>query len=127
MPVGASTGRIELDATGRVVLSATDFTVVAVPTITTVAPTTVLPPARITLSGSALDGVREVRLNALTLTIASRTPTSLAVDVPSGAASGTLTVVDTAGVARPLSQPITVTGPLSISSYSPASIVTGQT
>lgn len=126
VPVGASTGRIELDATGRVVLSATDFTVVAVPAITTVAPTTVLPPARITLSGSGLDGVREVRLNELALTIANRTPTSLAVDVPSGAASGNLTLVDTAGVARPVAQPLTVSGPLSISSYSPASIVTGQ-
>jgi len=126
VPVGASTGRIELDATGRVVLSTTDFTVVAVPAVTTIAPTTVLPPARITLSGSALDGVREVRLNALVLTISNRTPTSLAVDVPSGAASGNLTLVDTAGVARPLSQPITVSGPLSISSYSPAAIVTGQ-
>jgi len=126
VPVGASTGRIELDATGRVILSATDFTVVAVPAVTAVAPTTVLPPARITLTGSALDGVREVRLNALALTIANRTPTSLAVDIPSGAASGALSVIDTAGVARPVAQPITVSGPLSISSYSPASIVTGQ-
>lgn len=126
VPAGASTGRIELSASGRVTLSATDFTVIAVPSITSVAPTTVIPPARIALTGSALDAVREVRLNALVLTIAARTPTRLDVDVPNGAASGTLSLVDTAGVARPVSQPITVTGPLAITSFSPASIVTGQ-
>ena len=67
------------------------------------------------------------RLNTLTLTIATRTATSLGVDVPTGAASGTLTVVDTAGVARPLSQTITIAGAVAVSTFSPATIVTGQT
>ncbi|HQR21233.1 MAG TPA: IPT/TIG domain-containing protein [Burkholderiaceae bacterium] len=126
VPAGAGTGRIELSAAGRVVLSATDFTVVAVPTVTTVTPTTVIPPARIALNGAALDSVRDVRLNALTLNVAARTPNRIDVDVPNGATSGTLTLVDTAGVERPVAQPITVTGPLAISSFSPATIVTGQ-
>jgi hypothetical protein len=126
VPTGSSTGRIELNAAGRVVLSATDFTVMAVPAVTAVTPTTVLPPGTITLSGTALDAVREVRLNAMVLAIGTRTPTSLVVDVPGGAASGMLTLVDTAGVARPVAQSITISGPLAINSFAPASIVTGQ-
>ena len=127
VPAAARTGRIELGAAGRTVLSPSDFTVVLIPTVTAIAPTTVVPPGRITLTGTGLDLVREVRLNALTLTIATRTATSLGVDVPTGAASGTLTVVDTAGVARALSQTITIAGAVTVSTFAPATIVTGQT
>jgi hypothetical protein len=126
VPPGASTGRIELNAAGRVVLSVTDFTVLAIPVVSSVTPTTVVPPARITLNGTALDNVREVRLNSMTLAIGTRTSTSLEVDVPLGAASGTLQVVDTSGIARPVAQSIIVSGPLAIASFSPTSIVTGQ-
>ena len=127
VPASARSGRIELNAAGRVLLSETDFTVMSVPAVTSVTPTTLLPPGRITLAGSALDLVREVRLNTLVLTITTRTPTSLAVDVPAGAMSGPLTLVDTAGIVRPLAQLITIAGPVTISTFSPASIVTGQT
>ena len=127
VPASARTGRIELNAAGRVLLSETDFTVMSIPAVTSVTPTTLLPPGRITLAGTGLDLVREVRLNALVLTISTRTPTSLAVDVSAGAMSGTLTLVDSAGVARPLAQLITIAGPVTLSSFSPASIVTGQT
>ncbi|HTN48269.1 MAG TPA: IPT/TIG domain-containing protein [Burkholderiaceae bacterium] len=126
VPAGASTGRIELSAAGTVVLSASDLTVVAVPVIASVTPTTVIPPARITIAGTALDAVREVKLGGITLAIATRTPTSLGVDVPATATSGTLTLVDNDGISRPSAQRITVTGPLRISSFSPQSIVTGQ-
>lgn len=127
VPASARTGRIELNAAGRVLLSEIDFTVMSVPAVTSATPTTLLPPGRITLAGTSLDLVREVRLGALVLPIATRTPTALAVDVPAGAMSGTLTLVDTAGVARPLAQTITIAGPVTMSSFSPATIVTGQT
>ena len=126
VPRGASTGRIELGVEGAVLLSASDLTVVAVPTITSVTPTTVIPPASITIAGTALDGVREVRLGARTLEIESRTPTRLVVEVPTSVTSGTLALIDSSGVSRPYAQRITVTGPLAISSFSPASVVTGQ-
>ena len=126
VPAAARSGRIELSASGRVVLSASDYTVMAIPAVTSVAPTTLLPPGRLTLGGRDLDRVSEVRLNAQTLVLGARSATSLVVDVPAGAASGTLTIVDAAGVARPLAQPITIVGPVAITSFSPASIVTGQ-
>jgi hypothetical protein len=127
VPAAARSGRIELNVPGRVLTSAADYTVLTAPSVTAIAPTTVVPPARVTLSGAALELVREVRLNALTLPIATRSSSSLAVDVPTGAATGTLALVDSAGVTRPLAQTLTIAGPLTVSSFAPASIVTGQT
>lgn len=127
VPLTASTGRVELGGSGRVVISATDLAVLMVPTVATVAPTTVAAPGRLTLTGVNLDQVREARLGATILAIASRSATSLALDVPGGATSGTLTLVDTSGSARTVAQPITVVAPLAIASFTPATIVTGQT
>jgi IPT/TIG domain len=127
VPITATTNRVELGAAGRVVLSAADLTVLLVPVVTSVAPTTVVAPGRVTLSGANLDLVREARLATLALNIATRSATSLVLDVPGNAASGTLSLVDNAGVTRTVAQPITVVGPLAISSFAPATIVTGQT
>jgi hypothetical protein len=126
VPSGAQTGRIELSGLGRTVLSASDFTVTAIPLVTAVAPTSVLTGGRVTLTGTSLDLVREVRLNATVLPIVSQSATSIAVDVVAGATSGVLTLVDTMGVARALTQQVSVVAPMTITSFSPASIVTGQ-
>ena len=127
VPLTATTSRIELSAAGRVVLSASDLTVQLVPIVTGVAPTTVVAPGRVTLTGVNLDLVREARLGTLTLNIATRSATSLVLDVPGTAASGTLTLVDTLGATRTVAQPVTVVGQIAISSFAPATIVTGQT
>jgi hypothetical protein len=127
VPLTASTNRVELGASGRVVLSATDLTVLLVPTVAAITPTTVAAPGRLTLTGVNLDLVREARLGSTLLTIATQSATSLALDVPGGAASGILTLVDAAGTTRPLAQPIAVVAPLTITSFTPTTIVTGQT
>jgi hypothetical protein len=127
VPAAARSGRIELNLPGRVLTTTADYTVLTAPSVAAVTPTTVLPPARLTLTGAALDLVREVRLNALALPVVSRSSSSVVVDVPTGATSGTLTLLDAAGVARPLPQPITVAGALGVTSFAPATIVTGQT
>ena len=127
VPITATTSRVELGAAGRVVLSAADLTVLLVLVVTSVAPTTVVAPGRVTLSGANLDLVREARLANLALNIATRSATSLVLDVPGSAASGTLSLVDNAGATRTVAQPITVVGPLAISSFAPATILTGQT
>ncbi len=127
VPLTATTSRIELSSAGRVVLSASDLTVQLVPIVTGVAPTTVVAPGRVTLTGVNLDLVREARLGTLTLNIAARSATSLVLDVPGTAASGTLTLVDTLGATRTVAQPVTVVGQIAISSFAPATIVTGQT
>jgi hypothetical protein len=127
MPTGSRSGPIELSVAGRVLLTPSDFTISTVPVVATLAPTVVIPPARVTLTGTSLDMVREVRLNALVLSIASRTSTSLVVEVPGGAASGRLSLLDADGVVRAVPQALAVSGPISVSSFSPAAIVTGQT
>ena len=73
VPAGAQTGRIELTAAGRTVLSVLDFTVSGVPQVTSLSPTSVLPGGRVTLSGSSLDRVAQVRVNSTVLPIASQT------------------------------------------------------
>ena len=118
--------RIELSGLGRTALSAGDFTVTAIPVVTAVTPTSVLAAGRITLTGTGLDLVREVRLNSTVLTIVSQSTTSLVVDLVAGATSGVLTLVDAGGTARAVAQQVTIVAPMAITSFSPASIVTGQ-
>jgi hypothetical protein len=126
VPQGAQTGRIELTVPGRSVLSSADFIVNLVPQLTSLSPTSVLPGARVTLTGSNLDRVAEVRVNTAVLPIVTQAPASMTVDVPPAATSGTVTLVDTGGTARPQSQQLTVVAPMSLTSFSPLSVVTGQ-
>lgn len=127
VPANAQSGRIELAGGGRSVLSAGDFTVGWIPEVASLAPSSVLPNGRVALSGSNLDRVAQVRVNATVFPIASQSPTALAVDVPSNATSGTLTLVDTEGAVRPQSQQLTVVAPMTLGSFSPSAIVAGQT
>jgi hypothetical protein len=126
VPAGAQTGRIELTSPGQTVLSASDFTVSDVPQLVSVSPSSVLPGGRVTLSGTNLDRVSLVQLNATVLPIVTQTPTAIAVDVPAAATTGLITLVDGAGVPRLQSQQLTVLQPMSLSSFAPTSIVTGQ-
>ncbi len=126
VPPGAQTGRIEVTAAGRTVLSTSDFTVPGVPQVTSLSPTSVLPGGRVTMSGSNLDRVGQVRVNSTVLPIASQTASALVVDVPQGAASGTITLIDSDGTSRPQSQQLTVVAPMTFASFDPTSVVAGQ-
>ena len=95
-----------------------------VPQVTSVTPTTIAPPARITATGVNLDAVAQARLGSVVLAIASQSSTSLALDVPTGASTGFLTLVDSSGTARQAAQQITVLGPVTIAAFSPASVLT---
>jgi hypothetical protein len=126
VPQGAQTGRIELNASGRTVLSSTDFTVNFIPQLTSLSPASVLPGGRVTLNGSNLDRVTEVRVNATVLPIVTKAPTAMTVDVPATATSGTVTLVDVGGTSRPQSQQLTVVAPMTLTSFAPTTVVTGQ-
>jgi hypothetical protein len=126
VPPGAQSGRIELTAAGRSVLSSADFTVNFIPQLSSLSPTAVLPGARVTLNGSNLDRVTQVRVNATTLPIVSQAAASMTVEVPATATSGTVTLVDAGGTAHPQSQQLTVLAPMTLTSFAPTSIVTGQ-
>lgn len=77
------------------------------------------------MTGSNLDRVASARLGSTNLAIASQSATSLGLDVPAGASTGFLTLVDTAGTARQATQQVTVVGPVTVSSFSPTSLLTG--
>ena len=126
VPAGAQTGRIELAAPGRTVLSANDFTVSLVPTLTSVSPSTVLPGARVTLNGTNLDRVTQVRINSTVLPIVTQSVSVITVDVPAATPSGPLTLVEASGT-RLQAQRLTVVAAMTVTSFSPASIVTGRT
>lgn len=126
VPQGAQTGRIELTASGRTVLSSTEFTVSFVPQLTSLSPTSVLQGGRVTLNGSNLDRVTQVRVNTAVLPIVTQAPASMTVDVPGTATSGTVTLVDAGGTERPQSQQLTVVAPMTLTSFAPTSVVTGQ-
>lgn len=126
VPVGAASGRIELSASGRSVVSATDFNVTSVPLVASVTPTSVLSGGRVTLGGTGLDRVREVRLNAVPLPIVTQSATAIVVDVVAGANSGVINVIDVDGASRPVAQQLTVYAPMTLASFAPTSIVTGN-
>jgi trimeric autotransporter adhesin len=69
--------------------------------------------------------VASARLGTTALAIAAQTATSLGLDVPAGASTAFLTLVDTGGTARQSSQQVTIVGPVSVASFSPASLLTG--
>lgn len=97
-----------------------------VPQVTSIAPTTITPPARLSVTGTALDRVAQARLGSTALTIAAQSATALSLDVPAGASTGFVTLVDSAGTARQSAQQITVIGPVTITSLTPASVLTGD-
>lgn len=127
VPAGATSGRIELIASGAAATSAQDLTIVAVPVATGVTPQRFVPPARVTVTGTALDRVAQVRLNAVVLAIASQSPTTLELDVPANASTGFLTLVATDGAARQSSVQVTVDGAIAITSVAPATVARGDT
>lgn len=95
------------------------------PQITSVAPTTITPPARIVVNGTGLDAVAQARLGSATLAIAAQSPATLALDVPAGAATGFLALVDRQGTLRVSAQQITVLTDVVLSSLAPASVLSG--
>ncbi len=142
VPAGAATGRLGLSGGGRAAFSSADFVVPAAspapaptpapapatPTVTSLAPASVIAGnGRLTVAGTALDQVASARLSAVTLPIASQSATQLLLDVPAAAASGTLTLVDRAGTARTVAQPVTVLAALAVTSLSPTTLARGQT
>lgn len=125
VPPGATTARIEVATASATALSKTNLTVKSTLAVTSVTPTTVLAPARLTVSGSSLDRIQQARLGATALAIAAQSPTSLSLDVPVGAPSAYLTLIDSGGTATQTAFMITVRNPMTIGGFSPASVARG--
>ena len=98
----------------------------AIPAVTSVSPTALVPPAQITVNGSALDRVSAARLGTTALAIASQSASVLVLNVPAGATTDFLTLVDSSGTARQTAQQIAVLAPLTVGTLSATSLLTGS-
>lgn len=98
----------------------------AIPAVTSVSPTALVPPAQITVNGSAMDRVSAARLGTTALAIASQSASVLVLNVPAGATTDFLTLVDSSGTARQTAQQIAVLAPLTVGTLSATSLLTGS-
>jgi hypothetical protein len=98
----------------------------ALPSLKSVSPSLVTPPARVVLSGEGFDEVESVRLGDIVLPIISRTATSIEVDVPAGATTQFLTLVDRSAAVRSTPQVVSIDPPAVVTSVSPEPVLAGS-
>lgn len=129
VPVNAISGRIEISFAGNVALSPGNFTVsgTPVPVARTVTPARVLPGGQITVTGTSFDQLSRVMLGNLVLPIVSRNSTTLILNIPPGATSNFLTLVDLQSVARQSTAVVTVLQPMTIAAFSPTTAARSST
>jgi hypothetical protein len=121
VPSAAASGHIEASVPGGVALSTATFTAMTgtpIPILIAVSSETAQAGGRITATGVNLDQVAQVRLGNAALTLVSRTPTSLVMDIPTGTATGFLAVVDLVGAIRQTALRVTVVDPMLITGFS---------
>lgn len=104
VPAGAESGTVDLVAGTAIVSSPTLLTVLGLPQVTGVSPSSARPGDPLTLSGTNLANVTQVRVGGVLVTPSSRTGTQLVVTVPAGASSGALELVLSNGGTRAVSQ-----------------------
>lgn len=97
VPMGATTGPIQVTVNGKSVTSTTNFTVISLtaPTVTTFSPISGLIGTTVTITGSNFSTTpanNTVKFNGTTATVTASTATSIAAVVPAGATSGVITV-----------------------------------
>lgn len=125
VPVGATTGPITVTTPAGTATSATDFIVNAVPTITSFTPEAGIAGVTVTITGTSFTGATGVKFNgsiAVSFTVDS--DTTITATVPVGTTTGKITVTTPGGTAT--SSGYFYVNPPVISSFSPASGVSGQ-
>lgn len=127
-PAAATTGPITIATYGGSVTSATNFTrVTGLPTITGFTPTSGAPGTSVTISGTNLLSVTEIRFNGVSTTIGGMpADPSVTVPVPAGATTGPITVINTDGsIVSGSNFTVSVVGAPTISGFSPTSAYLG--
>jgi hypothetical protein len=125
VPVGATTGKIEVtnaDGTGR---SASDFNVIQPPVISGFTPMSGAEGTEVTITGSNLATVSTVMFNGeVSATLDVDSDSQLRASVPSGASSGLIELTNAAGSVSSASA-FTIAQIPVVSSFSPASGIVG--
>jgi hypothetical protein len=100
VPATAVTGKMSVLTTDGTGMSATNFIVIKPPTITGFTPASAPRSTIVTITGTNLNSVTEVRLNDVTVpSFSIATATSLLVPIPAGATTGKFGVTNAAGSA----------------------------
>jgi len=131
IPVGATSGRLEIRLASGTAITGPEFRVTAAappPVITSIAPTTATVGSEVRIAGEnfsprATDDT--VTLNGLPVVVRQASPTELVVLVPTGATGGPF-VVRVAGSGEASSPPVTISAGLTITSFSPAVAAPGM-
>jgi hypothetical protein len=93
VPSGATTGRISVTVNNLTATSSSDFTVT--PSITSFSPASGSVGTTVTIAGTGFDTAKAndvVKFNGVTATVTSATSTEIVATVPSGAATGQITI-----------------------------------
>lgn len=126
VPVGALTGVVELQAAGAVTQSVDRVTILGAPVVASLSPTIVKVGDSVSISGNNLDQVREVRINALLLSLTQKTATQLSFIVPAEARTGTVSLSYSTNSVLSVTQSLTIQTPVVLSSFSPAEGLVGS-
>jgi hypothetical protein len=95
------------------------------PAVASIAPTTLVAGNDVTLTGTNLDQVRSATLNGVALSLRSQNATTAVLTVPATASSGFITITDSNGSARPISQQLNVLVRIAVSGFTPARALAG--
>lgn len=129
VPAGATTGRIGVTVNGVTATSGTDFVVPSTaPTISSFLPASGTPGTSVTINGtnySATPSSNSVKFNGTPATVTSATTTKLIVTVPTGAATGPISVTVAGQTVTTTNSFVVVTPPPTISGFSPSSGAVG--
>lgn len=92
VPMRAVTGRVMVTTSRGSAMSESEVVVLGPPAVTSLLPTAGPVGTEVTVAGSRLDLVTDIRFNGMSAAITSISPTSLTVSVPPGATTGSVTV-----------------------------------
>ncbi len=119
VPAGATTGKISVTTAFGAGESTANFEVIHPPVVTSFTPTNGPPVTEVTILGGNFVDVSEVSFNGISATIFTiDTETQLRVEVPFGAVTGPVSVMNSAGTATSVDD-FTVTVPPSTVSFTP--------
>ncbi len=99
IPVGASTGTVQVTTADGTATSTASITIVPPPTVTGFTPASARPGDEVTVTGTNLDSATEVKIGGAVAAVTSKTATEIKATVGDGAADGTVLVTTPGGAA----------------------------
>jgi len=99
IPSGAATGKISVTTPGGTATSSGSLTVIGAPTIASFRPTSGRVGTSVTITGTGFNGATAVKFNGVGATYTVESPTQIRATVPSGAATGKISVTTPGGTA----------------------------